>query len=87
MVSKCANPNCSTPFQYFREGKLFQVEIDGAGEIRPTGPQLVSSSRKTPRLEYFWLCGRCSNSMTLRLEQGKGVRAVPRGNTHQAEAS
>jgi hypothetical protein len=87
MVSKCANPKCSAPFQYFREGKIFQVEVDGSGGIRPTGPQLVSSSRKTPRLEHFWLCGKCSTTMTLMLERGKGVSAVPRVNARSAVAS
>ncbi len=87
MVSKCANPSCSTPFHYFREGKIFQVEVDGSGETRPTGPQLVASSRKVPRLEHFWLCGRCSNTMTLVLERGKGVTAVPRENAYGAAAS
>jgi len=87
MVSKCANPSCSTPFHYFREGKIFQVEVDGSGGIRPTGPQLVPPSGKTPRLEHFWLCGRCSNTMTLVLERGKGVAAVPREASFRAAAS
>ena len=87
MVSKCANPNCSTPFHYFREGTIFQVELDGAGGIRPTGPQLVASSGKTPRLEHFWLCGQCSNTMTLVVERGKGVIAAPRQRAYRAAAS
>lgn len=87
MVSKCANPNCSTTFHYFREGKIFQVEMDGSGETRPTGPQLIASPGKTPRLEHFWLCGRCANTMTLVLEQGKGVSAVPRERAYRAAAS
>ena len=87
MVSKCANPNCSTPFHYFREGKIFQVEVDGSGGIRPTGPQLVTASRKSPRLEHFWLCGRCSSTMTLVLVQGKGVTAVLRQSAYRAAAS
>ena len=28
MVSKCANPACSTPFHYLREGKIFKVEVE-----------------------------------------------------------
>lgn len=87
MVSKCANPNCSTPFHYFREGTIFRVEVDGSGATRPTGPQLVTSSGKTPRLEHFWLCGRCATTMTLVLERGKGVTAVPRENVYRAAAS
>jgi len=87
MVSKCANPNCSTPFHYFREGKIFRVELDGSGTVRPTGPQLVTESGKVPRLEHFWLCGNCASTMTLVLRQGKGVAAVPRDRLYRAAAS
>jgi hypothetical protein len=87
MVSKCANPNCSTPFHYFREGKIFQVEVDGSGGARPTGPQLVTTSRKAPRLEHFWLCGPCSSTMTLVLDRSKGVTTAPREHSFRAAAS
>ena len=30
MLSKCANPLCSAPFQYLRDGKVFQVELDSS---------------------------------------------------------
>src|SRR5438067_10373352 len=33
MLSKCANPLCSVPFQYLRDGKVFQVELDESGQL------------------------------------------------------
>lgn len=64
MLAKCANPKCSTDFRYLEEGKLFRLDHDsaGAGEARP---------------EYFWLCRRCSQTMTLRLDETSGVRLMP----------
>jgi hypothetical protein len=71
MLSKCANPDCSAPFHYLREGKLFQIESGGKG------PQLVSHKRPPQRIEYFWLCGSCADSMTLALHGSKGVVTIP----------
>lgn len=76
MLSKCANPQCSASFQYLREGKLFQIDSESA-DGRHGGPQLVDGKRPTRRIEYFWLCGPCSSSMTLAYEKGKGVVTVP----------
>ena len=39
------------------------------------GPQL-DEKKTLHRIEYFWLCGRCSEEMTLTHERGKGVTAV-----------
>jgi hypothetical protein len=50
LVSQCANPECSEPFVYLRTGKLFAV---------PRREVAGSSSS----VEYFWLCGRCSETM------------------------
>lgn len=70
MLSKCANPACTTPFQYLRDGRLFQMETG-------VGPQLVSDKKPQHRVEYFWLCSRCSPEMTLSFTPGKGVVTVP----------
>jgi hypothetical protein len=72
MLSKCANPKCSTPFHYLRDGKLFQIDVAGAG------PQLVSEKRPAHKIEYFWLCGSCYGSMTLAFHRGKGVVTMTR---------
>jgi hypothetical protein len=57
-------PSCSASFLYFKEGKLFRLELD---------PTLGSKSN---RLEYFWLCPGCSSTMTLRLSEDGTVVTV-----------
>ena len=49
MVSHCANPGCRAQFIYFRRGRLF------AAPRNTTAKQI----------EYFWLCGDCSEDMDL----------------------
>ena len=75
MLSKCANPSCSTPLVYLREGKIFMME--NAPGPQPTGPsqhQLASASR----VEHFWLCGPCSADMTVVYDRKLGVRVLPK---------
>jgi hypothetical protein len=60
MVKNCANPQCAKPLHYLREGRIFvfdAVESDGAESVH--------------RMEHFWLCGACSQTMLLeRTHQG-----------------
>lgn len=74
MVSKCANPQCSTPFHYLRTGKLFQLEV---GDAVAPGPQLLHPAKQRHHREHFWLCGDCSASLTLVMDKDRGVIAVP----------
>jgi hypothetical protein len=82
MLAKCANPACSAPFLYLREGKLYQIEIQaempsGAGD-RDQGAAGAKEERKPARrLEFFWLCSRCARQMTLSFDRGRGVVVVP----------
>jgi len=76
MLSKCANPECSAPFYYLRDGKLFQIDTS-VSIPQSAGPQLVNEAKPRHRIEYFWLCGNCSASMTLTFQRGKGVVMVP----------
>ena len=63
MVAKCANPTCGRAFRYLCEGRLFRLERD---------PAFHSGAELDPSIEYFWLCGGCSDSMSLRLDtQGR----------------
>lgn len=66
MVAKCSNPSCSTSFHYLKEGSLFRLESEPTA--RPS---------KFSRVEYFWLCQKCSCAMTLRLGEDGTVIAVP----------
>ncbi|HWY70193.1 MAG TPA: hypothetical protein VNX88_16110 [Terriglobales bacterium] len=95
MVSKCANPACSTPFHYLREGKIFRIEV----EVTPPESQdrtettngnkspFLLASRKPIKLEHFWLCGPCSQSMSLLFDKDSGLSVIPKLRAHAAIAS
>ena len=60
MITKCANPACSTVFRYLRGGKLFLFEVPQ--RQRRCRPLQKSEFRSG---EYFWLCEECAKSMTI----------------------
>ena len=74
MISKCANPAYSVPFHYMRNGKLFRMEFDpGHDQHRPV---LANDPKLVRRIEHFWLCGECSATLTLVMNNGK-VETAP----------
>jgi hypothetical protein len=77
MVTKCANPTCSIPLRYLRDGRLFQFEVRSRGESR----------RLSRQVAHFWLCGNCSSSLTLVFDPASGVRVVPLVPLHALEPS
>jgi hypothetical protein len=78
MLSKCANPGCTTEFKYFRQGRLFEFNLS-AGACYNTSPQQKGTSR-----ELFWLCERCARAMTLQCSGDGEVVPVPRNANQQA---
>lgn len=73
MLHKCANPTRPSLFRRLNQGKLFQVEMtDSSG-------RLLTSRRKgfVRQIERFWLCDRCSRSVTIAYEKGRGIVTVP----------
>jgi hypothetical protein len=67
MIKECANPACSVPLRYLRDGRLFQFEVRSR-----------SSARKVCRqVAHFWLCGQCSRALTLVFDPLSGVQVVP----------
>ena len=68
MLAKCANPSCSASFRNLQDGRLFRLETDP--ELTLSDNSYASSSTK---VEYFWLCSRCSEFMALRLGQDGSV--------------
>jgi hypothetical protein len=74
VLSKCANPSCSTPLVYLREGKIFMMEHG------PEPLRTPAHGNKMPaaRVEHFWLCGPCSVEMTLVCDRKAGVRVLPK---------
>ena len=71
MVNECANPNCSRPFLYLREGRLFAFDMPDPG-----GP--VISGRVARRREHYWLCGECSQAFVLVQSCETGVLLAPK---------
>lgn len=72
MLAKCANPSCSTPLVYLREGKIFMVESPQP-QLKLLGP---AKPKALNRIEHFWLCGPCSGEMTLTYDRQRGVEIV-----------
>ena len=74
MLSKCANPSCQAPFQKLSEGKLFRVDRQ---RLQHVGPQLVTEKKPARRLEHYWLCKDCAESMTVTWDRSRGVYVQP----------
>ncbi len=75
MIAKCANPDCSKPFRYLHEGRLF-VMSSSSKKSREIG--------RDSRVEYAWLCHDCAATLAVQFETGKGLRVVPLGSTAEA---
>lgn len=63
MFSKCANPECSTSFDY-KEGQFFRFHRSQLDGEQPPN---------THSVQHFWLCGLCSQSHTLEYQTDRGV--------------
>jgi hypothetical protein len=59
MVNQCANPSCGKPLHYLREGRIFVFDLPD-----PNTPVPASGGRAR-RLQHFWLCGPCSETMVM----------------------
>ncbi len=71
MLSKCANPACSKPFRYLRNGKLFEIETKDRSD------PAVPGRAQNRRVEFFWLCDLCSTGLTLINDKDRGVIPIP----------
>ncbi len=89
MLSKCANPACTAAFHYLREGKLFQFDAHNRA-YHQASEKLTILDKPAHKIEYFWLCGRCSAQMTLNWDPHNGIITVPlpsRADSFSASAS
>ena len=86
MVSKCANPDCSTPFLYFHRGKLFRMETEGRLDRRHEMGDDTSMTKSMRRIEFYWLCDDCAVKMTLAFDKSTGVSVRPQAATQAAAA-
>ncbi len=64
MLSKCSNPDCSTPFKYLGSGKLFLLDDANA------------SPQKELVFKAHWLCNACSAEYKVVAQNG-GAVVVP----------
>jgi hypothetical protein len=74
MLHKCANSSCTIAFRSLSHGKLFQIE----SQTTPGPTEQVAPGRIRPRrIDRYWLCERCSASLTLTLGARGAIEAVP----------
>jgi hypothetical protein len=72
MVSNCANPKCSKPLVYLREGRIFVFDVP-INRLPEEG-----SGRGSHRLEHFWLCGECSQTLLLQQAGDRSIQLIAR---------
>jgi hypothetical protein len=71
MVSKCANPACTSVFHFLHEGRIFTV-------VRAENKSAGADAGTKRRVEHYWLCNACARTMTLTCSAGKvAVRPLP----------
>lgn len=77
MISKCANPACSARFLYLHDGKLFRFEREAqnADEVLVGFDPTVL--KRSNGVDFFWLCKKCSETMTLIHCRGVGITMHP----------
>jgi|tagenome__1003787_1003787.scaffolds.fasta_scaffold20451175_1 hypothetical protein len=89
MLSKCANPKCSAPFHYLHDGRLFEVQVTPQQievTAKPTGD--AEPKKRPQKVERFWLCSKCSATMTLAVNRENEVLLLPlKHKAHMAAAS
>ena len=74
---QCANPQCSKELLYFREGRLELLELDSYAldQFRPDDGAFAI--RSLPR-RFFWLCGDCATTYTVKRWTPSGLIVVLR---------
>jgi hypothetical protein len=70
MVSKCANPGCSSVFLYLHAGKIFRAEVETSNRIDSNSGPDAAMKKPARRVEFFWLCNECASKMTLVCKDG-----------------
>ena len=77
MISKCANPTCSARFRYLHEGKLFRFDREAKADSQLLLGFDPALRKRSPGVEFFWLCPKCAGSLTLIYCRGVGVTTHP----------
>jgi len=72
---KCANPSCAAAFEWLAGGRLFRFQRGSGNSALASAVEAGANDSHRPG--HFWLCERCSNIYTLKLEPGRGVVILP----------
>jgi hypothetical protein len=78
MVNQCANPSCDKEFHYLREGRIFVFDLPD-----PDVPVPAPGGRAR-RLQHFWLCGPCSETMALEQTSETQIRVAVKSRKVEA---
>jgi len=70
MVNYCANPGCGKPLHYLRDGRIYV--FDTSMGTTPPG------KKRERRLEHYWLCGACAETLILVQDAQGWIRILPR---------
>lgn len=70
MISCCANPDCGKPLHYLREGRIYV--FDNAAR------NLGGGKSGAGRLEHYWLCGACIETLVLSQDGQGQIHLLPR---------
>lgn len=76
MLSKCANPQCSSAFLHLSDGKLFRWDTHSSPGSAGFGFE-PTAKKPAQHIEFFWLCNGCARTMTLTFQRGVGVVTKP----------
>jgi hypothetical protein len=77
MVSRCANPVCSSLFLYLHAGKIFRTEAETSSRLATGFGADAEMKKPARRVELFWLCNECASKMTLVFCKDAGATVRP----------
>ena len=72
MVSKCANPRCSTPFRTLKKGRLIVLHL------RQPVLKGTFAEAEAKDFEPFWLCEECCDRFTLLVKPDRECVCIPK---------
>jgi uncharacterized protein YcsI (UPF0317 family) len=81
MVNQCANSSCGKPLHYLREGRIFVFDLPDPNTALPT------AGARARRLQHFWLCGICSETMVMEQTSEMQIRVTVRSRKLREETA
>ena len=81
MVNQCANPSCGKPLHYLREGRIFVFDLPDLN------PPVHATGGRARRLQHFWLCGVCSETMVMEQTSEMEIRVAAKSRKLPAETA